>query len=138
VWEDPQPERVSAALVGRAAAYAAGVTSDRQSLEMARRALALYQGQKRPKEASIYAMAHALNLALDLYDLTQEQKYLDYARRLGDDALTNYWNGRLFRTRPGSDQYDARLATGDLAAGLLRLHLRLRKSPAPRLYDWTF
>jgi|GEM_PF-4092418 len=138
LWEDPQPGRVAVPVLGRVAAYSAGVTADRQSLEIARRAMALMQGQKRPRDASVFALAHTLNLSLDLYDLTQEKKHLDYAQRLGDDALANYWNGRLFRTRPGSDTYDARLSTGDLAAGLLRLHLRLRKSATPRLYDWTF
>lgn len=138
LWEDPQAGRLAVPLLGRVAAYSAGVTSDRQSLEMARRAMALMQAQKRPRDASVFALAHTLNLSLDLYDLTQEKKHLDYAQRLGDDALANYWNGRLFRTRPGGDTYDARLSTGDLAAGLLRLHLRLRKSAAPRLYDWTF
>ena len=138
VWGDPGEQGISVAILGRAAAYAAGVTRDQQCLAMARRSWDLLKKTPRPAETSTYPLAFALGLSLDLYDLTQEKRYLEYAQSLADLTITRYWNGRLFRSRPHSDLYDARLASGDLAAGLLRLHIRLQNFRPPRLYDWTF
>jgi uncharacterized protein YyaL (SSP411 family) len=84
-----------------------------------------------------------LNLSLDLYDLTREARRLAEARRFADTAIERFWypknGGGLFVREAGDRYYEAKVATGDLLAGLLRLHLRLYSSTKdPAVYDWSY
>lgn len=137
VWNS-QPDEIGVPELGRAAAYAAGTSSNREALDIARRAWDALERAPRPADGGCQSVAFALGLGLDLYDLTKDKKYLTGARNLADDVLKRYWTGQHFRDRPGSRVCDARLGAGDLAAALLRLHLRLHPFKPPRLYDWTF
>jgi hypothetical protein len=78
-------------------------------------------------------------LSLDLYDLTGDEKYLDFARRNADWAVDElYWNG-LFRAATGKDYYEAANGVGPLLIELVRLHLLLSDNdyPLPRYYAET-
>ena len=129
--------------VGRIAAYFARVDKSPEFLEMARRIAAIAARVEPPKDASVEGVAFALELNLDLYDLTKESPYLDQARHYADLSIGRFWvpkgKGGLFVRKAGDPYYEAKVGTGDLLAGLLRLHLRLNpKLKDPQLYDWSY
>ncbi len=129
---------------GRIEAYFAKVEKNAECLAMARRVAELAAATPMPEGVSLEGVAFALNLNLDLYDLTREKRYLKQARSYADFALGKFWvsngDGGLFVREAGDHYYEAKSGVGDLLAGLLRLHLRLhpqgRSLPIP--YDWSF
>ncbi|MEK6234944.1 MAG: hypothetical protein N2C14_09545 [Planctomycetales bacterium] len=138
IWKD-HPERiVSVPLLGRASAYVAGVTGDRVCLDVARRCFDLLERTPRGPSAGVASSAFALGLSLDLYDLSKDKKYLAFAEKLAADSLKRFSKDGLFRDGSETAFYDASSSAGDLAAALLRLHLRSRRFRPARLYDWTF
>ncbi|MCX6621230.1 MAG: hypothetical protein NTY38_09145, partial [Acidobacteria bacterium] len=129
--------------VGRIAAWFARVDKAPEFLAMARRIAAIAGQMPPPGEAPADGVAFALNLNLDLYDLTREPSYLIAARRYADLAIERFWvphgTGGLFVRKAGDPYYEAKTGTGDLLAGFLRLHLRLHpKIKDPQLYDWSY
>lgn len=138
VWKHPADDTPPVAMIGRVAAYASGVTGDRACLGIATRAWKRLKDTRRTGDSSTLTVGMAIGLSLDLYDLTKEQKYLDFAKALAEGAVKDFWTGEWFVARPGQKIYDARMGTADLAAALLRLHLRIHKFRPARLHDWTF
>ncbi len=128
--------------VGRVAAYFARHEKDPAFLEMARRIARIAEKTPVPDNASAEAIGFALNLNLDLYDLTREAGYLDAARGYARTALEKFWlegpGGGLFIREAGDRFYEAKTGAGDIAAGLLRLHLRAAGLRDPGTYDWSF
>jgi hypothetical protein len=127
---------------GRIAAYFARFEKDPVFLEMAQRIARIAQSSPMPENVSVEGAGFALNLNLDLYDLTRERRYLDAAREYARKAVENFWvesaEGGLFVREPGDRYYEAKTGAGDLAAGLLRLHLRSSRTKDPGIYDWSF
>ena len=128
---------------GRIEAYFARVEKDAECLAMARRVAELAAATPLPAGVSLEGVAFALNLNLDLYDITRERRYLKQARRYADFAIQKFWassaEGGLFVREAGDRYYEAKSGAGDLLAGLLRLDLRLHpKRRDPGLYDWSF
>ncbi len=128
---------------GRIEAYFARVEKDPECLARARRVAELALATPMPEGVSLEGVAFALNLNLDLYDITREKRYLEQARRYADFALEKFWVSNaqygLFVREAGDHYYEAKSAVGDLLAGLLRLDLRMRpKRKDPELYDWSF
>ncbi|MCW5979878.1 MAG: hypothetical protein KIT09_17490 [Bryobacteraceae bacterium] len=129
--------------VGRIAAYFARTEKDPVFLEMARRIARIAKRTPAPDNVSIEGVGFALNLSLDLYDVTGEKAYLDEARSYVDSAVRKFWKptptGGLFVRQPYDRYYEAKVGAGDLLAGLLRLHMRQGASlKDPALYDWSF
>lgn len=129
--------------LGRVAAYFARTEKEPAALEMAGRIHRIARKTAVPEKVSIEGLGFALNLALDLYDLTGKKAYLEDARHYADLAIGRFWveapGGGLFVREPGDRYYEAKTGAGDAVAGLLRLHLRLNpKLKDPGLYDWSF
>ena len=128
---------------GRIEAYFARVENDAECLARARRVAELASQTPMPEGVSLEGVAFALNLNLDLYDITREKRYLKQSRYYADFAMRKFWvsnaEGGLFVREAGDHYYEAKSAVGDLLAGLLRLDLRLHpKRKDPALYDWSF
>jgi hypothetical protein len=124
--------------VGRFAAWIAKTSGDADCLRIARRAAMAARRDAPPKEHVAEPIGYALGLALDLYDATHEPAYLDDARRWADYAIAQFWRSGLFTRQINDPYYEAKLGTGDLALGLLRLHLRLHPEiREPAHADWS-
>jgi len=128
---------------GRIEAYFARMEPGAGCLARARRVAELASETPMPEGVSLEGVAFALNLNLDLYDITHEKRYLRQAQRYADFAIGKFWvsnsDGGLFVRQAGDHYYEAKSAAGDLLAGLLRLELRLNpKRRDPGLYDWSF
>jgi hypothetical protein len=124
---------------GRVAAYAARTMKDKECLEIARRSAEAMRAFPIPEKFTPEEIGFALNLSLDLYDLTQDASHLTDARRYADAAVEKLMFNGLVRRLPGDHFYEAKLGAGDLLAGLLRLHLRLHPElKDPGVYDWSF
>lgn len=123
---------------GRMAAYLAAAEKDTDCLEMARRVARLMRRDPLPQTYVAEPIGYALGLSLDLFDLTGETAYLSDARRYADLALAKLWRNGLFTRQTDDPFYEAKLGTGDLVAGLLRLHLRLKPGlKEPPSVDWS-
>lgn len=96
-----------------------------------------------PERVSIANVAFALNLSLDLYDLTRDAKHLAQARAYAKAGIGKFWvqagpYGLLVR-EPKDRYYESKTGAGDFAAGLLRLSLREKGSfTNAGGWDWTF
>jgi hypothetical protein len=130
------------ATIGRIAAYIGRGEKEPGFIDLARRAAAIVRKTPVPENVSQECVAFALNLSLDLYDQTGEAGMLADARRYADIAIERYWyekdGGGLFVRAPKDHYYEAKVGTGDLLAGLTRLHLRITKKKNPGLYDWSY
>jgi hypothetical protein len=124
--------------VGRIAAYFARTLGGKQEEAMARRIARIARDTPAPVGVTLEGLAFALNLSLDLYDLGKDRADLETARRYADLAIGKYWRAGLFVREPGDRYYEAKVAVGDLLAGLTRLHLRGNGLKDPGLYDWSF
>jgi hypothetical protein len=128
--------------IGRIAAYIGRNEKEPVFLDIAKRAGALARRTPVPDDVSQEALAFALNLSLDLYDSTGDAGALADARRYADTAIERYWVERdqwgLFVRAPKDRYYEAKVATGDLLAGLTRLHLRATGAKDPGVYDWSY
>jgi uncharacterized protein YyaL (SSP411 family) len=129
--------------LGRIAAYFARTEKNGEALKMAERIHRIARETPLPENVSIEGLGFALGLALDLYDLTGRKTYLADARHYAGTAIAKFWveapGGGLFVRQSGDPYYEAKVGAGDLAAGLLRLHLRLDPSlKDPGIYDWSF
>ncbi|MBK9171202.1 MAG: hypothetical protein IPM24_27600 [Bryobacterales bacterium] len=128
---------------GRVAAYFARTLESGEFTSIAKKVAAIARRTPLPERFSVEGIAFALNLSLDLYDLTAEDRYIEDARHYAGVAVKTFWverDGRgLFVRQPGDRYYESKVGTGALAAGLLRLHLKQTPgSSDPGLYDWTF
>lgn len=129
--------------VGRIAAYFARTEKDPAFLEIARRVARLAKKTPLPRNITPEGLGFAINLNLDLYELTRQQRYLKDAKTYAGVAIKRLWvanpTGGLFVRQPGDSYYEAKLGVGDLLAGLLRLQIHTSKyATDPGLYDWSF
>lgn len=96
-----------------------------------------------PEKVSIANVAFALNLSLDLYDLTREKRHLSQAQEYAKMGMARFWvqSGRygLIVREPGDRYYESKTGAGDFVAGLLRLSLREKgKFGDVSGWDWRF
>lgn len=84
-----------------------------------------YQTLKQPTDFPITPgkFAGLIAISLDLYELVGEQKYLDFARQLADEAIDQLFVNGLFQAALNVDYYEAANGAGSLALELFRLHL---------------
>jgi len=114
------------------------LTGDDDALQFAKGVCDFYLTHPQPKTEGIVPgkFAGLIALALDLYDLTGQTKYLEYARHIADEAIRGLYSRGLIRAATGKDYYEAANGPGSLLMELLRLHLVLTGSdyPLPRNY----
>ena len=71
-----------------------------------------------------------------------DRAMLGEARKYADTAIERFWyakdGGGLFVRAPKDRYYEAKTGTGDLLAGLLRLHLRATGRKDPPGWDWSY
>lgn len=137
VWDFAYGGEGAVILLGRGAAYMAARSSDKDLAVIARRAAKMVISAPRPAESDIGTLGDALNLMLDLHDLTGEGLYLAQARAYARELIDKFWRNGLFRSHTGYEFYEAGLGVGDAVQGLLRLSLKERpRTGAPR-FDWS-
>jgi hypothetical protein len=126
--------------IGRIAAYLARTERDASFVDLARRAANLAGAI--PSGVATEALGFALNLHLDLFDLTKENHYLEEAVRCAEVAISKLWMGDskagLFVRAAGDPYYESKIGTGDLLAGILRLSMRLEGIGKNSEPDWSF
>lgn len=124
---------------GRIMAYAARTEKDDTCRTAAIRVVGLLKAAPLPESFTPEEIGFGIQLNLDVYDLTGEKAYLEEAERLAKIAVEKLFAHGLIRRGPGEKFYEAKVGPGDLAAGLLRLSLRLDGKPDPAgIYDWSF
>lgn len=101
------------------------LTGSTEHLELAKDVWDVYQKRPPPTEPGIVPgkFAGLIALSLDLHDLTGEDKYLVYARKIADWAMKDLYVNGLFRAATGAKHHEAANGAGALALELLRLHL---------------
>ncbi|MEK7404258.1 MAG: hypothetical protein AAB225_04050, partial [Acidobacteriota bacterium] len=123
-------------MFGRGAAYIAARSKDAEVATIARRCEKMVHSTPRAAEGDIGTLGDALNLSMDLFELTGETVYLDHAREYAREIVEKFWRGGLFRSHTGYEYYEANLAVGDAVQGLLRLSLAGEKRAAA--FDWSY
>ena len=110
-------------------------------LQVAKDICGFYLTHPRPSKHGVTPgkIAGQIAMALDLYDLTGEAKYLDYARENADFAVKGLFSNSLIRAATGAEYYEAANGVGTLLLELLRMHLIDVGSdyPLPRNYSET-
>ena len=102
------------------------------------KALAVSNGQPIPGSFTAQNIGEAIQANLDGYELTKNREYLEKAQQYADTAIEHLWKDGLFVRQKNDIYYEAKLGTGDLLSGLLRLHLVLDDEPASTTVDWSF
>ena len=127
---------------GRIAAWFARREHKREYLEIARRVARITRATPLPERVSLEGLGFALNLSLDVYEQTRNSRYLEDARHYAGVAIEKFWvpnpKGGLFVREPGDRYYEAKVGTGDLLAGLLRLHAATQPKVRGLGVDWSF
>ena len=117
------------------------LTGEPQYLQYAKDVWDTYQTIQRPKGVPITPgkFGGLIALSLDLHDLTDEKKYLDFACQNADHAIDELYSRGLFRAATGKEYYEAANGVGPLLIELLRLHLTINgiDDALPRYYAET-
>lgn len=118
------------------------LTGDERALTWAAAAGMGYLEQSFPEGVQVPAMdaGMALELLADLYDITQEQKWLDGALKLAHKLVSIYFEeGKpLPRGAAGIDWYESQMGPGFLLHGLARTALLAQnKANCPLKADYT-
>lgn len=124
---------------GRVAAYLSAQEDNPGFLIMARRTVSILNEEELPNEFTAENIADAMNINLDLFDLTGEEEYLDAAEVYAGKAIAELWKNGMFARQSGGDPYyEAKLGIGDLLAAFLRLHLSIHPEISlSNTYDWS-
>jgi len=109
--------------VGRTAAYFYRQTRDPDYLQMIKKVRNMVLNEDWPDQFVINSIADALLFCLDAYKVTGDDAMLVRARELAGISIDKLWSGKMFVRQPGDPYYEAKLGTGSLVLGLLRLHL---------------
>jgi len=124
--------------LGRVASYIAEREQSESMTRMAERAMSIANNEPLLDIYTAQNLGEAINANLDVYELTQDQKYMDEAARYADEAIEHLWNNGLFVRQKNDPYYESKLGTGDLLSGLFRLHLILNDKKMDNNYDWSF
>ena len=125
---------------GRVAVYLAAQEENPGFLIMAKRNASILNQEELPNEFTAENIADAMNINLDLFDLTADREYLNAAQVFAGKAIDELWKNGLFARQSGGDPYyEAKLGIGDLLAAFLRLHMSLHPEMSlTNNYDWSF
>lgn len=124
--------------LARVTSYIAGREQSSSMTRMAERAMSVANQQPLLDIFTAQNIGEAINANLDVYELTQNQEYIDQAVRYADTAIEHLWKNGLFVRQKDDPYYEAKLGTGDLLSGLLRLHLILNNKQPAEDFDWSF
>ena len=124
--------------LGRVAAYIASQQPSEEITRIARKALQVTNEQPLLERYNAQNLGEAINANLDVYELTQDREYLNHAERYANTAIEHLWKNGLLVRQKDDDYYEAKLGTGDLLSGLLRLHLALTDVESEASFDWSF
>ncbi len=102
------------------------------------KALSVTSKQPIPEIYNDQNLGEAIHAYLEGYELTRNKKHLDQARRYADMATKFLWKDGLFVRQKGDPYYEAKLGTGDLVSGLLKLYLILNDKNDETVTDWSF
>ncbi|QGJ68982.1 Hypothetical protein PBC10988_6470 [Planctomycetales bacterium 10988] len=144
-WESLRSSEVdftepSVGELGRIAAYVGGVTRDQRCLNIANRAFQQLERAPIPTRMDLHCGATGLGLALDLYDLQGEKRYLEFASKIAQ-ALHKQDALRFAMSPTQTEQNSAGLQrshVGDVLLGLIRLDHRTLRMRSVRTTDWTY
>ncbi len=110
---------------GRMAAYMYKAEKDEQFKEIVKRTATLANSTPFPEIATAENYAQAINLNMDAYEVLGDEGYLEKARELANKAIKDLYRNGLFTRQSGDPYYEAKLGTGSMVAGIMRLYLHL-------------
>ncbi|GHB86769.1 hypothetical protein [Persicitalea jodogahamensis] len=140
-WSTPWKEGYgtsSLLTLSRAAAYMAERGGADELIPIVKKSLTIANGQPLPEIYNAQNLGEAIHAYVEGYELTKDKAYLDQARKYADLAIAGLWKEGLFVRQKGDFYYEAKLGTGDLISGLLRLHESLSGKPRATSVDWSF
>lgn len=140
-WSTPWKEGYgtsSLLTLSRVAAYIAAKGGANELTSIVKKSLAIANGQSLPDIYNDQNLGEAIHANLEGYELTKDKQYLEQAQRYADMAVAFLWKDGLFVRQKGDNYYEAKLGTGDLLSGFLRLHVALNSKPRENSTDWSF
>ena len=140
-WATPWKEGYgtsSLLTLSRVAAYMAATGGGNELTAIVKKALTVANEKPLPAVYNAQNLGEAIHAYLEGYELTKDPTYQKEARRYADLAIASLWKGGLFVRQSGDPYYEAKLGTGDLLSGLLRLHESLGDKPRKKAADWSF
>ncbi len=124
--------------LGRVAAYIAMHEQSADMTRIAEHTVSIANQQQLLEAYTAQNLGEALNANLDVYELTKNKQYMEQATRYADLAIEHLWNNGLFVRQKDDPFYEAKLGSGDLISGMLRLHMALNKIKSNDNFDWSF
>ncbi len=106
---------------GRAATYLASQNEGDEFLEIAIKCEKEVPGSPLPDNFTAFNLGEAIGFYMDLYDLTKDKYYQTEAKKYADMGIEHMYKKGLFARETDDDVYEAKLGTGDLVLGILRL-----------------
>ncbi|WP_020530358.1 hypothetical protein [Flexithrix dorotheae] len=91
-----------------------------------------------PENFTAHNLGDAINLYMDVYDLTGKEEYVKAAKKIGDLAVESLWRNDFFVRENNDHYYEAKLGVGDLLAGLLRIYMVENQVEEYSAIDWSF
>lgn len=115
-------------------------TGDARLIDWAISAGERYSAQAIPEDAAVPSMdvGLAIGLLADLYDITDEHKWLDAALGMGHRSVEYFFDKPLLRGAIGIDWYESQMGPGFLLHGLARTALLAQdRETCPLSADYT-
>ncbi len=140
-WSTPWKEGYgtsSLLTLSRVAAYMAARGGADELTAIIEKSLTVTNGKPLPALYSAQNLGEAINANLEGYELTKNKEYLGQAQRYADMAIADLWKDGLFVREKDDPYYEAKLGTGDLVSGILRLHVALSGKEGETKVDWSF
>lgn len=126
----------SVLLLGRVAAYLYAIENEYFLREMAVKSATAINAFPLPEKFTAQNIGEAINLNMDLYQITKDSKYLHKAKEYAEIAEKHLWKNDFFVRQKNDHYYEAKLGIGDLLAGLLRIHIAENNLEIKA--DWSF
>lgn len=121
----------------RAAAYIAKKENNIEFLQLAKDCEIQIPGSKLPDEYTALNLGQAINFYIDLYELTEENYYLEEAKKYADLGIANFTKNLLLTRQTNDRYYEAKLGIGDLLSGLFRIGM-ISEGKARQLSNFDF
>jgi len=126
----------SVLVMGRVAAYLYQKEQQEFLREIAEKSARAVNSFPLPDKFTAQNIGEAINLNMDLYQITNKQQYLEKAREYAQIAIDHLWRNNFYLRQKNDRYYEAKLGIGDLAAGFMRIHLADNNQKSNQ--DWSF